>query len=357
VLVTGDVAGESSNTGPGRAPRLILRPVDDAGDAFTLAVEGTQVDDGEGPSAYVGTYRRVDRPSMSESGGRIAFISNRSGNWEVYSMSPSGDDVRNLTSHEAGDHYPRWIAGGTRLSFRSQRSRDDGAWDRWEVDADGTDMAHVRIGERLANAEAGEFPEVHPTGAFVVNAVERDGEQDIRVWRRDGSGERVVAPAPGLDYRPLFSPDGSRIVFISERDGNAEIYTVDFDGSNVRRLTDAPGIDRYARWSPDGTRIGFVSDRDGDLEIYVMQADGTGLRQLTDNQSQDGEISWSPDGTRIAYRSDVDGDGEIHVVHVETREVVNLTQHEAYDGEPVWSPTPTDTPRPGAGMTASVSGG
>ena len=283
-------------------------------------------------------HQRVDRPPPPEGEGRIAFISNREGNWNIYTMAPDGSDMQAVTRHEAGDHFPRWIAGGTRLAFRSQRSRDDGGWDRWETDLDGTDQAQADMPARLNNPDAGMFPEVHPTGSYLVNAAERESEQDLYVWRFDGGGERALAPAPGLDYRPLFSPDGMRVLFISERDGNAEVYTVAFDGSDVRRLTASPGIDRYARWSPDGTRIGFVSDRDGDLEVFVMDADGGNVRQITDNNAEDGEISWSPDGRHIVYRSDVTGNGEIFVVELSSGEIKNLTNHDGYDGEPVWSP-------------------
>ncbi|MDX1390170.1 MAG: hypothetical protein R3344_13335, partial [Acidobacteriota bacterium] len=310
--------------------------------AFSLEILGDPDPGAIRHAMTPGLYDRVARPDPPSVGGRIAFISNRSGDWEVYTMTPDGDEVRNLTSHQAGDHYPRWIAGGARVSFRSQRSREDGAWDRWEVDIDGTDLTRVPIVDRVTNPDIGEFPEIHPSGEFIVNAATRNGEQDLYVWRRDGSGERVVAPGPGLDYRPLFSPDGSRVLFISERDGNAEVYTVAFDGSDLRRLTTSPGIDRYARWSPDGKRIAFVSDRDGDLEVFVMSADGSDLRQLTHNDAPDGEISWSPDATRLAYRSDEGGNGEIHVVNVVTGEITNLTHNDAYDGEPVWSPP---TPR------------
>ena len=299
----------------------------------TLGEEGTWI-----PRSSPFEYIRVDRPAAPSGDGRIAFISNREENWEVYTMNPDGSDVVNITRHEAGDHFPRWIAGGTRLAFRSQRGREDGGWDRWEIDIDGTDAISVNMPARLNNPDVGMFPEVHPSGSYLVNAAERDGEQDIYVWQFDGEGERVVAPATGLDYRPLFSPDGSRILFISERDGNPEVYTVAFDGSDVQRLTESPGIDRYARWSPDGTAIGFVSDRDGDLEVFVMNVDGTKVRQLTHNDAEDGEISWSPNGQKIAFRSDASGNGEINVVDIQTGDIVNLTSNLAYDGEPIWSP-------------------
>ncbi|NNF26794.1 MAG: hypothetical protein HKN73_06225 [Gemmatimonadetes bacterium] len=318
--------------------RLVYQP-DDA-TRFVLDWQ-SRADDGTWvPRSSPFVHERVNRTAPPDGAGRIAFISNRAGNWDLYTIDPNGSNLQAVTTHEAGDHFPRWIAGGTRLAFRSQRARDDGGWDRWEIDLDGTDAAPADLPARLNNPDVGMFPEVHATGSYLVNAVERDGEQDLYVWRFDGGGERVLAPAPGLDYRPLFSPDGSRVLFISERDGNAEIYTVAFDGNDVRRLTNAPGIDRYARWSPDGTQIGFVSDRDGDLEVFVMNADGSDVRQLTDNDAEDGEIAWSPDGRRLVYRSDASGNAEIHVVEVATGEIVNLTRNDAYDGEPVWSPAP-----------------
>ena len=316
--------------------RVVYTPLDSA--RFELDWQ-TRKEDGTWmarPKPF--TYQRVERPDAPTEEGRIAFISNREDNWEVYTMNPDGSDVRNITNHDAGDHFPRWIAGGSRLAFRSQRGRDDGGWDRWEIDIDGTDAAFVDMPGRLNNPDAGTFPEVHPSGSYLVNAAEREGEQDIYIWRYDGGGERVVAPAQGLDYRPLFSPDGEKILFISERDGNAEVYTVAFDGSDVQRLTESPGIDRYARWSPSGNQIGFVSDRDGDLEVYVMDVDGANVRQLTFNDAEDGEISWSPSGTHIAFRSDVSGNGDINVVNLETGKIVNLTNNDAYDGEPIWSP-------------------
>ncbi|NNE71067.1 MAG: hypothetical protein HKN29_11990, partial [Rhodothermales bacterium] len=289
-------------------------------------------------------HERVGRPDPEN---RIAFISNRSGNWDIFTMTTDGSDLKSLTTNEAGDHFPRWIAGGTRLAFRSQRGRADGGWDRWEIDLDGTDAAAADLPARLNNPDVGMFPEVHPSGSYLVNAAERSGEQDIYVWRFDGGGERVVAPAPGLDYRPLFSPDGEHILFISERDGNAEVYSVAFDGTDVRRLTRSAGIDRYARWSPDGTKIGFVSDRDGDLEVFVMDADGSDTRQLTFNEAEDGEISWSPDSQQLAFRSDTPGNGEIYIVDLETGAIKNLTNHEGYDGEPTWSPaTAAHSPTP-----------
>ena len=47
----------------------------------------------------------------------------------------------------------------------------------------------------------------------------------------------------GQNWLPVFSPDGARIAFTSNRDGNSEIYVMNRDGSGVRRLTNHPAID------------------------------------------------------------------------------------------------------------------
>ncbi len=319
--------------------RLVYRPR--GHDRFTLDWQSSS-DGGDSwrPRREPFEYRRVDRPEPPQGPGRIAFISNREGNWEIYTMLPDGSDVVNVSRNEAGDHYPNWIAGGSRLAFRSQRARDDGGWDRWEIDIDGTDPNPADLPARLPNSDFGTFPEVHPTGSWVAYAAERDGEQDIYVARFDGGGERVVAPAPGLDYRPRWSPDGSKLLFVSERDGNAELYLVEFDGSGLTRLTDNPGNDRYGHWSPDGRRIAFASARGGaeELDLFVMAADGSDVRRLTDTPGEEGEVSWSPDGRMLAFRTDMFGNSEVATIDLVTGQIANVSRNDAYDAEPVWSP-------------------
>ena len=41
-------------------------------------------------------------------GRRIAFESNRDGDWDIYTMRPDGTDVRQLTLNDAGDAAPAW---------------------------------------------------------------------------------------------------------------------------------------------------------------------------------------------------------------------------------------------------------
>ena len=283
-------------------------------------------------------HHRVERPAPPTGAGRLAFISDRSGNWEVYAVDVDGSNLVNLSDHASGDHAPKWIAGGTRLAFLSQRGGEELGWQRFEVDADGSDLSAIDQ-SGLGAPASGPFPEVHPSGSYLVYSDEREEGRRLFVSRFDGGGERPLTSSGGPDYAPRWSPDGSTVLFLSERDGNSEIYTIAANGTRLQRLTESPGIDRYACWSPDGEWIAFASDRDTKaLELYVMRKDGSDVRRLTENEAEDGEPCWSPDGKHIVFRSNADGDPEICIVEVETGSITAVTQNDAYDGEPVWSP-------------------
>ena len=47
-------------------------------------------------------------PSWSPDGKRIAFMSHREGNTEIYVMDANGGNPRNLTKHGGDDSAPAW---------------------------------------------------------------------------------------------------------------------------------------------------------------------------------------------------------------------------------------------------------
>jgi hypothetical protein len=53
--------------------------------------------------------------------GRIAFYSNRDGDFDVYTMNPSGNDIISLTTDPGRDEFPSWSADGSRIAFTSTR--------------------------------------------------------------------------------------------------------------------------------------------------------------------------------------------------------------------------------------------
>ena len=66
-------------------------------------------------------------PAYSPDGSRIAFVSERSGEPEIWSMAPDGSDAINLTNHPRhldGQWSVSWSPDGTRIAYGSGRFQD-----------------------------------------------------------------------------------------------------------------------------------------------------------------------------------------------------------------------------------------
>ncbi len=72
------------------------------------------------------------RPAVSPDGRKIAFVSTRTGNYDVFVMNIDGSDVQQITTSEERDDYPNWHPNGEQLVIVSER---DGAFDLYLIDA------------------------------------------------------------------------------------------------------------------------------------------------------------------------------------------------------------------------------
>jgi TolB protein len=62
------------------------------------------------------------RPAWSPDGKRLAFTSNRDGNYEIYLVNADGSGLRRLTHNPERDDYPAWHPDGRHLAVVSERA-------------------------------------------------------------------------------------------------------------------------------------------------------------------------------------------------------------------------------------------
>jgi TolB protein len=154
------------------------------------------------------------------------------------------------------------------------------------------------------------------------------------------TGERRT-PANGdpqkQNYLAIWSPDGSRLAFTTNRDGNPEIYVMNRDGSGLRRMTNHPAIDVSPTWSPSGNQLAWVSDRTGTGRIYMMNADGTGQRMLINEEAY--RPTWSSEPfNEIAYAAKSGPGYDIKVFSFQSGESRRITDGIGSNESPAFAP-------------------
>jgi Tol biopolymer transport system component len=183
-------------------------------------------------------------PAVSPDGKRIAFVSSRDGDPEIYVMDvgdPGG--ARRLTAFHKEDGAPRWSPDGRWIAFVSNREGRDRVY---VIRPDGTDTRALS-----GTADTGYERDLawRPDSRALAFAGRHDsGKTRIWVAPLDGGPPVALTDGTSRDDQPAWSPDGRYIAFVSEREGNTDLYVMRADGSGQTRLTRAPGADWLPRW-------------------------------------------------------------------------------------------------------------
>lgn len=249
--------------------------------------------------------------------GRLAFASNRDGDFEIYVLDLASGAITQLTDNEHADRQPAWSPDGTRLVFVSDRSGDD---DLFVMNADGSGQVQLTTSTAMDR-----YPAWSPDGSTIVFARETVSGSDLLAFpatclNEPGACEDAltVLTSGRYDLHPVWSPDGARIAFsASDFPGLPSVIAlIDPDGQNYQPLVGTNTSDITPAWSPDGARIAFVSFAQGDNDLFMMTAAGEEVRQLTVDTASDVEPAWSPDGRYLVFASDrgAGGDFDLYII-------------------------------------------
>jgi len=210
--------------------------------------------------------------------GRLAVASDRSGNWDVWTMSSNGEDLAQLTTSPALDAGPRWKADGRELVFYSSRS---GHREIWILPIDGGPVRQLTRTE-----EESWYPTWSPDGREVI-ARRLSGLTIVSV--EDGR-ERRLTTHP-LDQFPDWSPDGQWVAFMAIRDGTSRLWRVPASGGSAERLTTR--VARCPRWSRDGRQIYFLGAEGGSQDVWSLSVDTRQERPVTALTGRRGKLGLS----------------------------------------------------------------
>ena len=265
--------------------------------------------------------------------GGIAFSSNRTGAYQIYTMQTDGLGLAAVTTGPEQKREASCRAEGLLLCTATT---DVGASDIW--------LLELETGERLALTSGlggDRWSRWAPDATAVAFISDRYGPSQLFIMNPDGSGQVQVTREEFPTMQPSWAPDGSAVLVAADREGNWDIFSVDVDGGSFTRLTSDPGDDLEPAWSPDGDEIAFTSNRDGNQQIYIMKADGSAPQRITAFPLGAEQPRWSPDGEWIvcvAYtgRGERLGAREIYLMRRDGSDQMRLTDNAFDDTEPDW---------------------
>ena len=225
---------------------------------------------------------------------KIAFMSLRDGNAEIYTMSPDGDQQRNLTRHPSLDREPVWSPTGEHILFVSERGR---ILDLYLMDPDGTNVRKVFSVSAHRR---------HPTwspDAKKIAYVKRP-EWAIYVATIDGETEEQIAEVGERGGSPAWSPDGRELTFVRKELNGYQLVLINLQTLTEKTLFPEAGPWMYnPSWSPDGNKIAFSwwNEAADASTLYSVNRDGSGIQKIFAPGRRSRRPVWSPHGDELLY--------------------------------------------------------
>jgi TolB protein len=261
--------------------------------------------------------------------GKIAFVSKRTGNKEIYLMDYDGYNVQRLTRNSSINLNPDFSPDGREIIYTSYKRGNPDLYRRALFS--GVEAAiSTRRGINITGAYA-------PDGKRIALAMSKDGSSNIYLIDKGGHLLARLTHGDNIDVSPAWSPDSAQIAFISDRLGRPQIFIMNSDGSNSHRLTFSGAYNVGPRWSPKGDRIVYCRMEGNVFQIYAINPDGSGDTRLTSEGSNE-HPRWSPDGRFITFSSKRGGKEGIYVMRADGTGQTRVSRETGDDSHPDWSP-------------------
>jgi dipeptidyl aminopeptidase/acylaminoacyl peptidase len=283
-----------------------------------------EADGSSAPKTLITGDRSENTGRFTPDGKRIAFISNRDGEPQVYVADAEGRDPKQVTKLSAGAQGPMVVSpDGRKVAFVSDvyPSCKDEACNKDVREASEKDPVKVRTLTALPYRHWDEWRTNVRHHIFVADL-------DSGETRDLTPGDFDSPPHFYEDGAIAFSPDSRSVAFVSNREGkdremmstNHDVWIVSIAGGDAKKVTANPASDQQPVFSPDGRllafraqrRAGFESDR-WYLDIYD-QASGMKRTLFETPDMSVGDFVFSADGTAIFFTSDDKGYANLYSI-------------------------------------------
>lgn len=224
------------------------------------------------------------------------------------------------------DIEPMWI--GDKIYFLSDRN---GEFNLFSYDVSG--------GEILQLTKYNDFPVLKASASTGRIVFEQAGYlHSFETATGAAAKLRVGIAADLLELRPRYvqgpnyirggdiSPTGTRVVF----DYRGEIITLPAEKGDPRNITLTAGVhETYPSWSPDGKTIACFSDASGEYTLHLKPQDGKGEPKIFTLPGTGFYAfpKWSPDSKKITF---VDNGRNFYLLDIQSGTINKIASDELY---------------------------
>ena len=270
----------------------------------------------------------VRYPAISPNGTEIIF----SYMGDLYKVSSTGGEAHSLTRHTAHDFMPVWSNDGSKIAFASDRF---GNYDIFVMSANGGKP------DRITYHSSNDYPSSwHPDDNSILFSSSRMDTYLSTLFPSGRMTELYSATLDGkLPVRLLTSPaedaiydDRAREIFYHDRNGLENIWRKHHTSSDTRdiwkyelrsgkhtQLTDFEGEDRSPHLY-NKNEIFFLSERFGSFNVWKMKDNGKNVKQVTFHTEHPVRFLSQADNGTICYAFR----GDIYILPLEWTEPVKV---------------------------------
>jgi Tol biopolymer transport system component len=268
-------------------------------------------------------------PTFSTDGETIAYVSDRTGNFDIFLKQISGGPDINITNNAADDVQPAFSPDGKQIAFVSTRTSSSNllypgvdysllGGDIWVMPTLGGSPRRI--------AEGGNFPSWSPDGRTIIysRGVAWFQPKLQRVSAQGGEAQDINVtfksdepPQPFWLY-PSYTSDMRWITF----EAGANIFVVKAEGGEARRLVQG----RRPVWGPNSETLIYSNNEPGknfslwQIPFSITEGTTAGAPEpLTVGRGRDMQAAVSHDGKRVVFAAqDLSFNAEILPFEAET---------------------------------------
>ncbi|MBC7473830.1 MAG: PD40 domain-containing protein [Candidatus Sericytochromatia bacterium] len=232
---------------------------------------------------------------------KIAFMSNRSGFWDIYNMNIDGSNVQKLTKDDMKTPFAFSISpDGQKIAYISDKTGNSDLWIMNLITKEVTQITDTPLGEEGSPSWSADSKRVafHYNSNIMTNKIFKIMQINYPFIKSQSTIQTLISDVSNSLLHPSFSPDGSKILY-SVNDltkGTSYLHLYDYPTKKDIEITTRDEQPINGSWSPDSKKIIYGTVNNG---IFQVNTNLTGRIAIGTFKNIKGTPFFSPDGNKI----------------------------------------------------------